>query len=90
MAIFNPNRSQLQYECDYCPPCPRDKNGQHCRHFDTHDSCCDCDISIDDEGNIIPPTTGGVPLSTHERKVIMDEIMGVIMDQIMGTTDYQL
>ena len=54
--MFDPNRSQLQYEVDNFPPCPGDINGQHDAHLDTHDECCDCDISFDKYGDVIPPT----------------------------------
>ena len=54
--MHNPNRSQLQYEVDNFPECPGDPNGQHCGHLDTHDECCDCNISIDEYGDVVAPT----------------------------------
>ena len=77
--MFNPNRSQLQYEADNnFPKCPGDPNGQHCGHLDTHDDCCDCNISFDDNGNVIPPTRATPPRSSesYEHSSIMDEITG--------------
>ena len=78
---YNPNRSQLQYEDDdNFPICPGNEIGQHCGHLDTHESCCDCDISSDEYGDVIPPTKAlnvrVVQSSEHEHTSIMDEIVG--------------
>ena len=42
-------RSVLQTEDD--PACPGDPSGLHCRCIDSHDSCCDCNIEITDDGD---------------------------------------
>ena len=85
---FNENRSQLQYEevDDNFPVCPGDSNGQHCGHLDTHDSCCDCNISFDDNGDVIPPT-GAV--SRREVQSSESYEHSSIMDEITGHTDRQ-
>ena len=50
-------RSTLQAETPDIPVCQGHVDGIHCGHLDTHDSCCDCNLEVGEDGALLSDGT---------------------------------